>query len=245
MRERPAALAPIFDRVGIKEAVGACNDITEEFTRTIEKYTTHSKTESFSKRDRLTVTFRKSKLESFRTRLNAARDTVQFAVTSATLTTSSSIYSSAEDLKTALVKQEEALNLQSQHLLDIERDIKDLEIDEDAEADETNNIISITTRDRDLTLAVLPVLQKACAEALAVTEAQASNTHQRFGSVTADDFSKVGAGVAGSNFGTGNVQQEFKDTKATKSSQAFVGRMNNQAFNSFWNSPMAKPNSNY
>lgn len=85
LREKPAALTPIFERVRIKETVGACDDITKNFTQTIEKYTAHSKDGSFSKRDRLTVTFRKSKLDGFRTRLNAAKDTVQFAVTSANL----------------------------------------------------------------------------------------------------------------------------------------------------------------
>lgn len=136
---------------------------------------------------------------------------------------------------------EDALRSQSQLLVNIEKDIKDLEIDEEAEADETNDIIAITTRERDLTLAILPVLQKSCAEALAVTEAQANNTTQRFGNVTAEDFSKVGAGVVGSHLGTGNVQQKWGDTKATKSSQAFVGRMDGQAFRDFWSSPT--PNS--
>lgn len=117
-----------------------------------------------------------------------------------------------------------------------------MEIDEDAEVDNDNDIIPITIRERDLTLAILPVLQKACDEALAVTLAQANNTVQKFGNVTADDYSKVGGGVAGSNLGSGSVHQEFKDTKAINSSQAFVGRMDSQAFKDFWGSPMRKPN---
>lgn len=85
LEEKPDALAPIFERVGIKDTVAVCEDIIKDFTRTMEKYTTHSKDGSFSNRDRLTVTFRKSKLEGFRTRLNVAKDTVEFAVTSAIL----------------------------------------------------------------------------------------------------------------------------------------------------------------
>jgi hypothetical protein len=84
LKEKPADLAPIFERVGIEKTISVCGDITEDFTRTIEKYTKHFNV-LFSKRDRLAVTFRKSKLEGFRTRLNAAKDTVQFAVSSATL----------------------------------------------------------------------------------------------------------------------------------------------------------------
>ncbi|KAF5700798.1 hypothetical protein FGLOB1_10590 [Fusarium globosum] len=243
LKEKPAALAPIFERVGIKEAVAVCEDITKDFTRTMEKYTTHSKHGSFSNRDRLTVTFRKSKLEGFRTRLNVAKDTVEFAVTSAILATSSSTYGSIEDLKKALENQVEALKVQSQRLVTIEKDVNDLELDEEAEVDETNDIIPITTHERDLTLTILPILKKACAEALSVTEAQSNNTYQKFGDVTAEDSSKVGAGVAGSNFGTGNVQQEFGNTKAKNSSQAYVGRMDSQAFKDFWNSPTSKPDS--
>lgn len=83
LKEKPATLAPVF--TAIEGAASACNVVTEDCTQTIEKYTTHSKDGSFSKRDRLTVTFRKSKLQSFGVRLNASKNTVQLAVTSATL----------------------------------------------------------------------------------------------------------------------------------------------------------------
>lgn len=85
LKERPDAIIAISERVEIKDTVGVCDAITKDFIQTIEKYTKHSKDSSLRKRNRLTATFRKSKLEGFQTRLNAAKYTIQFAVTAAML----------------------------------------------------------------------------------------------------------------------------------------------------------------
>lgn len=79
------ALAPVFERVGIRPALKACSAICADFTATINKYTTHSAASGLRKRDRLTITFRKTKLEAFRARLNGSKDTIVLAVTSAVL----------------------------------------------------------------------------------------------------------------------------------------------------------------
>jgi hypothetical protein len=78
-------LATIFERVGIKSALEACSAVCNNFKATLSKYTKHSTTDSFSKRDRLTVQFFKSKIVAFKLRLNASKGTVEFAVNSATL----------------------------------------------------------------------------------------------------------------------------------------------------------------
>jgi hypothetical protein len=78
-------LAPVLQRVGITDALNACSKICNGFMGTISKYTKHSTKDGFSKRDRLTVTFRKTKIEAFTTRLNVAKGTIELAVTSATL----------------------------------------------------------------------------------------------------------------------------------------------------------------
>lgn len=86
LQEKSDALVLAFARVGLKESVAACKIITEDFAKTLKKYSTSSANGgTFNRRDMLTVTFRKSKIASFQTRLKAAKDTVQFAVTSATL----------------------------------------------------------------------------------------------------------------------------------------------------------------
>lgn len=138
---------------------------------------------------------------------------------------------------------EEAIKSQSKQLEKLENDLLDLEIDKEAEEDEENDIISLTSCERDLTLAVLPALKDSCQKALSVTEAQSSNTYQRFGNVLADDFSRVGAGLAGSNFGNGRVHQEWKDTTAKNGGQVFVGRMDSEAFRNFWGTPLRRDGS--
>ncbi|KAK3983801.1 hypothetical protein QBC44DRAFT_278540 [Cladorrhinum sp. PSN332] len=239
------ALASIFQDIGLGDSIDACYKVTQDFLETIKKYTAHSNNRDFDRRDRLTVTFRKSKLSGFQKRLNASKDTVQFAMTAATLLTASSTCATNEDLSPALRANGDALKSQSLQLDKIEKELKDLDIDSDdgtgLRSDDDDDIIPITAGERDLTLnAVLPVLKRSCRRALEITEAQGHGTYQRFGGVVADGFSKVGAGMAGSNFGGGRVYQEFKDTTATNGGQAFVGRMDIEAFKIFWGGPVAR-----
>lgn len=83
--EYPSPMTLILHRFGLVDAINVNKRIILDFTATIEKYTTHSKTGDLSKRDRLKVTFRKSKLEAFKARLNASKNTISYAVTGAIL----------------------------------------------------------------------------------------------------------------------------------------------------------------
>lgn len=119
--------------------------------------------------------------------------------------------------------------------------MKDLAIDEEVENDPDNDVIPITRSERDLTLTILPLLKQVCEQAFSVTDAQINNTYQKFEKTTADDHSRAQAGIAGSDLGSGYVNQEFGKTEAKKFSEVFVGRMGNQASKEFWNRPLAKP----
>ncbi|KAK4200376.1 hypothetical protein QBC40DRAFT_71396 [Triangularia verruculosa] len=236
LQDQPDALVRAFERVGLKESIGACRTITEDFAKTLRRYTTNSAKDGIShRRVSLTVTFRKSKIATFQARLKAAKETVQFAITSATLVTSSTLYATTENYQAALKAHEEAIRSQAKQLEKLENELIDLELDSAAEDDEENDIISVTTRERGVALAALVDLKHSCQKSLLVTEARSSNTYQKFGNVTAvDGLSRAGAGMAGSNFGDGKVHQEWKDTTASNGGQVFVGRMDNEAFRSFW-----------
>src|SRR5947209_14316427 len=80
-----AALEPVLQRIGIDVALKGCTKVCTDFTETIAQFTTRSTKEKFSKRDRLRVTFRKSKICSFRERLRICKNTINLALTSATL----------------------------------------------------------------------------------------------------------------------------------------------------------------
>src|SRR4051794_20196958 len=87
-----------------------------------------------------------------------------------------------------LEKQELALRNHKEELAKVERSLQDLDI---ADIEEDDDIIPITAKERDLTLTLIPELQKVCDEALLVT----GGTSQKFGKITAVNNSFAAAGI--------------------------------------------------
>jgi hypothetical protein len=83
--KQSTTLDPVLRQIGIDVALRGCSAVCDDFTATIAKYTTHSTETKFSKRDRLMVTFRKSKITTFTERLHICKETINLALTSATL----------------------------------------------------------------------------------------------------------------------------------------------------------------
>ncbi|RYP56083.1 hypothetical protein DL771_012146 [Monosporascus sp. 5C6A] len=232
--ENAYVLAPLFEQFGIEAAVDANKKILVDFRNTIEKYTTHSMTDGFSKRDRLRVTFRKSKLEAFRVCLNASRDTIKYSTTAAVLAVSTSNGRSADELKVMLVQQQDALASQSRKLSTIEKGMQDLAVDDAAGEDPEEDVIPITASQRDLILEVVPILRNVCARALVVMETRINGTFQDIEKMSADVGSRIQAGTAGENLDKGMLKQRIGVVEAKNSSGIFVGKMSNAAFKDFW-----------
>ncbi|CZR54132.1 uncharacterized protein PAC_04015 [Phialocephala subalpina] len=222
-------LAPVLQRVGITDALNACSKICSGFMGTIGKYSKHSTTDGFSKRDRLTVAFRNTKIEAFTTRLNVAK--ARLNLQKMRRATTATNYKGTEGLKDMLEKQEEALKSQSAKPTTIENDMKDLVISPSAE-DPDNDIIPITSEESDLTLSILPVLKQTCKEALAVTTQV--RTKQVFGGkMITDKDARAVEGVVGKP--QGNVDQTFKGDVITKDgSEAVRGQMYAESFKVMW-----------
>jgi hypothetical protein len=145
--------------------------------------------------------------------------------------TTATNYKGTKGLKDMLEKQEEALKSQSAKLIAIENDMKDLVISPSAE-DPDNDIIPITSEERDLTLSILPVLKQTCKEALAVTTQV--RTKQVFeGKMITDKDARAVEGVVGE--AKGNVDQTFKGDTITKNGSEVVrGQMDAESFKVMW-----------
>jgi hypothetical protein len=122
-----------------------------------------------------------------------------------------------------LKNQEAVLKTHEKRLADIEKDMQDLAL---ADVDKESDVIPITTKERDLTLTLIPELRKVCEEALSITVAK--RTGQKFGKMTTIDRSHAGQGIVGkANLG---VEQEFGDMVTERDSRAFQGQLDRDAF---------------
>ena len=235
--KQSAALDPVLRQIGIDVALEGCRAVCDDFKATIDKYTTHSTKTKFSKRDRLTVTFRKSKIATFTERLDLCKSTINLALTSATLyvilanlkfswlTHSFRVASThiLDNTSHSLQNQEEVLKTHKRQLAVVEGNVQDLTL---IDTDEESDIIPITTDERNLALALIPELRKVCEEALSITTSK--RTGQKFGKMTTTDRSRAGMGIVGK--ASLGVEQEFGDMVTQNESRAFQGQMDSASF---------------
>ncbi|KAK4197924.1 hypothetical protein QBC40DRAFT_284653 [Triangularia verruculosa] len=225
-----AILATLFQRFGIEAAIKANQRIILDFTATIEKYTVHStKGGSVSIRDRLKVTFRKSKLEAFKARLNASKNTISYALIGATLASS---VLAAEDVKNNLLAHQEVLEEHSRQLNDILEYTNDLDVEQTEDPEEDN--IPITAIERDLTLEVLPILQHTTTQMQQAIDSQISGTFQDIETLVADTNSRALAGTIGQNIDPTILRQRVGRAEAKNSSRVFIGKMSEGVSKDFW-----------
>jgi hypothetical protein len=83
-RQAPA-VESVLNQMGLNFALKSCKTVCDDFAATIAKYTSHSTEARFAKRDRLTVSFRKSKIAAFTERLGLCKQTLSLVLNCATL----------------------------------------------------------------------------------------------------------------------------------------------------------------
>jgi hypothetical protein len=78
-------LGPLLQRTQLELALRGCSTVCDQFAKTLNKYTQSSPDGRLSRRARLIVTFRKSKIKGFLERLSLCKATVALAMESVML----------------------------------------------------------------------------------------------------------------------------------------------------------------
>jgi hypothetical protein len=137
-------------------------------------------------------------------------------------------YQSAEELKAAMQKQQEAMKSQMKQLEAIEKAMKDLSIDDEVD-DPENDLIPITKQERDLALSIVPSLRQVCEKAVSITKSEFA-THE-FGKLILKDYAEavqVDMGTAK------DVNMKFGDLDASGHSRGAQGAITEKAFEAFF-----------
>lgn len=228
----PDTVDSVLKEIELNKVLESTKSICQGFTAAMTRVTSHSTDSHFSKRDRLVVYFKDTKINKLNRDLADCQRTITMVLSSITLYRSHSfnretpltqnrIVSSRtsgniDQLRTQFATQEQALaNLSAQ--LSIRE--PEPQADDDGIAAEGDSSARLTDSLRDV-----------CQKTLSATRAW--RTGQKFGDMKTDDHSIAMQGIVG--VAQPGVDQSFGSLTTTKSSRAFQGQMDASSFSNLF-----------
>ncbi|KAK4667507.1 Prion amyloid fibrils-forming protein [Podospora pseudopauciseta] len=212
----PDTVDSVLKEIELNKVLESTKSICQGFTAAITRVTSHSTDSHFSKRDRLAVYFKDTKINKLNKDLADCQRTITMVLSSITLIVSSRTSGNIDQLRTQFATQEQALaNLSAQ--LSIRE--PEPQADDDGIAAEGDSSARLTDSLRDV-----------CQKTLSVTRAW--RTGQKFGDMKTDDHSIAMQGIVG--VAQPGVDQSFGSLTTTKSSRAFQGQMDAGSFSNLF-----------
>jgi len=204
-------LNPVLRTVDLDGTLTSTRDLCDKFTATIMEYTSNSTGGRFSKRDRLTVAFRESKISQLNKELGNCQRTISMVLASINLIVTTRTAGDVRRLGDRFQTQEQALTE------------LDMQLQEN-QASSTSG--EDAASDHEASLQLTAMLRKVCQDALSATRAK--RTGQKFGDMHTDDQSYAMQGIVGEAHN--GVEQTFGTMTTSKSSRAFQGQISTDAF---------------
>ncbi|KAK0710402.1 hypothetical protein B0T21DRAFT_387341 [Apiosordaria backusii] len=208
----PDTVDSVLKEIELNKVLESTKSICQGFTAAMTRVTSHSTDSHFSKRDRLVVYFKDTKMSKLNRDLADCQRTITMVLSSITLRTSGNI----DQLRTQFATQEQALaNLSAQ-----------LSIREPEPQADDDGI----TAEGDSSARLTDSLRDVCQKTLSATRAW--RTGQKFGDMKTDDHSIAMQGIVG--VAQPGVDQSFGSLTTTKSSRAFQGQMDSSSFSNLF-----------
>ncbi|KAI1119516.1 hypothetical protein F5Y14DRAFT_6313 [Nemania sp. NC0429] len=211
--EGPNAIEAVLQSIELDETLKMTKRLCDRFIESIASYTSHSTAEQFSKRDRLAIVFRESKIVKFNEELSDCQRTVSMVVVSINLIITTR---TADEVG----RVADRFRAQEQALADLNANLHP-RLASSASASEGD-----TTSHEDESVQLTSTLQKVCQQALSAT--QAKRTGQKFGNMSADNQSYAMQGIVGE--ARDGTEQSFGSLKASNKSRGFQGQMDAASF---------------
>ncbi|KAK4194503.1 hypothetical protein QBC40DRAFT_290667 [Triangularia verruculosa] len=212
----PDTVDSVLKEIELNKVLESTKSTCQGFTAAMTRVTSHSTDSHFSKRDRLVVYFKDTKMSKLNRDLADCQRTITMVLSSITLIVSSRTSGNIDQLRTQFATQEQALaNLSAQ--LSIRE--PEPQVDDDGIAAEGDSSARLTDSLRDV-----------CQKTLSAT--RACRTGQKFGDMKTDDHSIAMQGIVG--VAQPGVDQSFSSLTTTKSSRAFQGQMDSSSFSNLF-----------
>ncbi|KAI1178046.1 hypothetical protein F4777DRAFT_576354 [Nemania sp. FL0916] len=201
--DSPSPVGAVLQMLKLDETLKATQIFCDQFHDTIAGFTSHSTTGRFSKRDRITVTIRGSKINKFNRELGGCQGTISAVMEAINLIITAQ---TADDVQQIMGR----FRAQDQTLITLDNNL-----------DQRAAISSELDGDQ-----VSTALHGACQEALPNTEA--NRTPQTFGEMSTTKDSKAMQGIVGkANHG---IEQSFKNMMTSNKSRGFQGQLDAASF---------------
>ncbi|KAK4656276.1 Prion amyloid fibrils-forming protein [Podospora pseudocomata] len=212
----PDTVDAVLKEIELNKVLESTKSICQGFTAAMARVTSHSTDSHFSKRDRLVVYFKDTKINKLNRDLADCQRTITMVLSSITLIVSSRTSGNIDQLRTQFATQEQALaNLSAQ-----------LSIREPEPQADDNSIAA----EGDSSARLTDSLRDVCQKTLSATRAW--RTGQKFGDMKTDDHSIAMQGIVG--VAQPGVDQSFGSLTTTKSSRAFQGQMDAGSFSNLF-----------
>ncbi|KAK4173757.1 hypothetical protein QBC36DRAFT_335096 [Triangularia setosa] len=212
----PDTVNSVLKEIELNRVLESTMSICQGFTAAMTKVTSHSTDSRFSKRDRLVIYFKDTKISKLNTDLADCQRTITMVLSSITRIVSSRTSGNIDQLRAQFTTLERAL---------VDLSVQ-LSTGEPGPQADNHGIIA----EGDSSARLTDILGDVCQKTLSTTRAW--RTGQKFGDMKTDDHSIAMQGIVG--VAQPGVDQSFGSLTTTKSSRAFQGQMDSSSFSSLF-----------